>query len=226
MNKQNIVYQIIRCKRKTTALYVKEGGKVLVRAPFFISNEQIDLFVQSHYHWILQKQSEQQNMQLKKEHFSVTNRDTLTVLGKEYPVTYGSRVYFDGTVFEIPEAPFLQIKSQIIAEYKRIAKEVITERVHYFSELTGWKAETIKIGSAKTRWGSCSGTNSLNFTWKLIFADLHTIDYVVLHELAHTKEHNHSQRFWNLVARYMPDYKEIRERLIAVQQKLMQENWD
>ena len=54
MNKQSIVYQIIRCKRKSTALYVKEGGNVVVRAPFFISNEQIDAFVQSHYHWILQ----------------------------------------------------------------------------------------------------------------------------------------------------------------------------
>ena len=131
-----------------------------------------------------------------------------------------------GTIFEIPEIPFSQIKPQVIAEYKRLAKEIITERVHYFSELTGWKAESVKIGNAKTRWGSCSGTNSLNFTWKLIFSDLNTIDYVVLHELAHTKEHNHSQRFWNLVAEYMPNYKEIRERLIAVQKKLMQENWD
>jgi len=53
MNKQSIVYQIIRCKRKSTALYVKEGGNVVVRAPFFVSNEQIDGFVQSHYRWIL-----------------------------------------------------------------------------------------------------------------------------------------------------------------------------
>ena len=84
MNKQSIVYQIIRCKRKSTALYVKEGGNVVVRAPFFVSNEQIDGFVQSHYLWILQKQSEQQNLQQKKERFSVTDQDTLTVLGREY----------------------------------------------------------------------------------------------------------------------------------------------
>ena len=167
-----------------------------------------------------------QNLQQNKERFSVTDQDTLTVLGREYPVVYGNQVHFNGTVFEIPQIPFSQIKPQVIAEYKRLAKEIITERVHYFSELTGWKAESVKIGSAKTRWGSCSGTNRLNFTWKLIFSDLNTIDYVVLHELAHTKEHNHSQRFWNLVAEYMPNYKEIRERLVAVQKKLMQENWD
>ena len=83
MNKQSITYQIIRCKRKSTAIYVKEGGTVVVRAPFFISNEQIDAFVQSHYHWILLKQSEQQSLQQKKEHFSVTDQDTLTVLGRE-----------------------------------------------------------------------------------------------------------------------------------------------
>ena len=247
MNKQSIVYQIIRCKRKSTALYVKVGGNVVVRAPFFVSNEQIDGFVQSHYLWILQKQSEQQNLQQKKERFSVTDQDTLTVLGREYPVVYGNQVHFNGTVFEIPQIPFSQIKPQVIAEYKRLAKEIITERGHYFSELTGWKAESIKIGNAKTRWGSCSGTKSSIYLFfisyspysnlffcilfnslivKSIFSDLNTIDYVVLHELAHTKEHNHSQRFWNLVAEYMPNYKEIRERLIAVQKKLMQENWD
>ena len=112
MNKQSIVYQIIRCKRKSTALYVKEGGNVVVRAPFFVSNEQIDGFVQSHYRWILQKQSEQQNLQQKKERFSVTDQDTLTVLGREYPVVYGNQVHFNGTVFEIPQIPFSQIKPQ------------------------------------------------------------------------------------------------------------------
>ena len=100
---------------------MKEGGNVVVRAPFFVSNEQIDGFVQSHYRWILQKQSEQQNLQQKKERFSVTDQDTLTVLGREYPVVYGNQVHFNGTVFEIPQIPFSQIKPQVIAEYKRLA---------------------------------------------------------------------------------------------------------
>ncbi len=150
----------------------------------------------------------------------------MTVLGREYPVAYGSRAYFDGAVFTVPQGPFAQIRPHIIAEYQRLAKAVIEERVRHYSSLTGWKAESVRIGSAKTRWGSCSGKNKLNFTWKLIFADINTIDYVVLHELAHTQEHNHGPRFWNLIAQYMPGYQKSRQHLLAVQEKLSAENWD
>lgn len=226
MSKEQVQYQLIRCKRKSTALYVKNTGEVVVRAPYFVSSALVEAFVQSHKEWVLQKQAEQLRQQKKKEAFSLTDHDKLTVLGKEYPIVYGDLAHFNGEVFIIPKASFDQVKKDIIFEYKRIAKQVILERVDYYSQLTGWKAEAVKIGSAKTRWGSCSGKNILNFTWKLIFADLYTIDYVVLHELAHTKEHNHSHRFWDLVIQYMPDYKLARKNLYHIQQKLNLENWD
>ncbi|MCA9386358.1 M48 family metallopeptidase, partial [Candidatus Dojkabacteria bacterium] len=61
-----------------------------------------------------------------------------------------------------------------------------------------------------TNWGSCSSKGNLNFTWRLIFAPLEILDYVVVHELCHLKEQNHSQRFWDLVAEQVPDYKKKR----------------
>lgn len=226
MSKKSIHFHLIRCNRKSIALYVKNAGEVVVRAPYFVPKSQIQAFVQSHADWVRDKQAELVRQWKNKEDFSITEGDQLTVLGKQYPVVYGERACFNGTIFIIPKGSFQQIKSELIEEYKRIAKEVILERTIHFSEITGLRAEAVKIGSAKTRWGSCSGKNILHFTWKLIFADLCAVDYVVLHELAHTREHNHSKQFWSIVASYMPDYKTRKQNLLKIQKKIAEENWD
>ncbi len=86
-------------------------------------------------------------------------------------------------------------------------------------------ALSVKINSAKTRWGSCSGKNSLNFSWKLIIADERAIDYVVVHELAHTIEHNHSKQFWKIVESYIPDYKYRKTLLERAQKIISEQGW-
>ena len=68
-----------------------------------------------------------------------------------------------------------------------------------------------RIKEQKTRWGSCSKRNNLNFNWKIIMAPEKVIDYVIIHELCHLVHFNHSKEFWNLLAFYMPDYKEQAE---------------
>jgi predicted metal-dependent hydrolase len=87
------------------------------------------------------------------------------------------------------------------------ALEKITKRVKYYSSLSGFKYQNIKITSAQKRWGSCSAKNNLNFPKKLALAPEQVIDYVAVHELCHIKEKNHSQNFWNEVAQLMPEYK-------------------
>ena len=84
----------------------------------------------------------------------------------------------------------------------------------------------VGITAAKTRWGSCSARRSINFSWRLAFADDAVIDYVVVHALAHITEMNHSARFWAIVAAVLPDYRERRERLKILQRRLVAENWD
>ena len=84
----------------------------------------------------------------------------------------------------------------------------------------------IKITGAKTRWGSCSSKNSINFSWRLVMADDEIIDYVIVHELAHIKELNHSPRFWAVVEGTLPDYKSRRSRLKLLQKKLAAEDWE
>ena len=96
-----------------------------------------------------------------------------------------------------------------VSEMRKKAKEIIPEKVCYFSSVMGVKPESVKINSAQKRYGSCSGKNNLNFSLYLMDKDERFIDYVVIHELAHIRYHNHSKAFYEFVSRFMPDYKKI-----------------
>ncbi len=100
-----------------------------------------------------------------------------------------------------------------LKELKALAKEIIPKKVAYFSALMGVTPTRVSINSAKTRFGSCSSKNTLNFSCRLMQYDERAIDYVVVHELAHTVHHDHSKKFWATVEKYMPDYKERKKLL-------------
>lgn len=89
--------------------------------------------------------------------------------------------------------------------------EILFERkIKEFSSIMGIRYGRLSIRSQKTRWGSCSRSGTICLNWKLVLVPEPVIDYVVIHEIAHIKEMNHSQRFWQLVSRYCPDYKKYR----------------
>lgn len=99
------------------------------------------------------------------------------------------------------------------ARLKILAKQEIPKRVEYYSRLMSLYPTDIKITSAKKRFGSCNGKNSLCFSYYLMNYPSEAVDYVVVHELAHIKHHNHSKDFYNIVEKYLPDYKE-REKML------------
>ena len=94
------------------------------------------------------------------------------------------------------------------AELRRRAAEYIPARVALYAPLVGVVPAGVKITSAQKRFGSCSGKNSLCFSWRLMQYPPAAIDYVVVHELCHIHHHDHSRAFWAAVARVMPDYKQ------------------
>ena len=109
--------------------------------------------------------------------------------------------------------PPQELTKEEIKSLKKSAYEIIPPKVAYFSQIMGVTPEHVSINSAKTRFGSCSGKNRLNFSCRLMFYPESAIDYVVVHELAHIKHHNHSKDFWAFVGKFMPDYKERRKLL-------------
>ena len=105
------------------------------------------------------------------------------------------------------------LSAEEIAALKKKAKELLPQKVAYFSEIMELKPAGVKITSAKKRFGSCSGKNSLCFSYQLMLYPDEAIDYVVVHELTHIKHRNHSARFYSLIEKYLPDYK-TRERIL------------
>ncbi len=92
-------------------------------------------------------------------------------------------------------------------------RAVVHARLAYWSGVYGIRHGTVSIRKQKTRWGSCSRAGNLNFNYRLAFLTERVRDYVIVHELCHIKEHNHSPRFWALVARAFPDYAALRAQL-------------
>ena len=92
-------------------------------------------------------------------------------------------------------------------ELRERAKSVLAQRTAYFARQIGVTYGKITVRDQKTRWGSCSQTGNLNFNFRLILAPLEVLDYVVVHELCHRRQMNHSTQFWQEVAQVLPDYR-------------------
>ena len=101
-----------------------------------------------------------------------------------------------------------QYSAEEIAALRKRAKEYLPPRVAYYAAQMGVAPTAVRITSARTRYGSCSGRNSINFSLYLMEKSDRAIDYVVVHELAHIKQHNHSPTFYKEIEKILPDYKE------------------
>lgn len=208
------VDELVRSRRKTIALVVQPDGRLVVRAPLRVSQKIIDAFVASKTDWI-EKTRQSQHARRKffpQRHF--LPGELFWYLGKQYPLQLAPpqrpplQFYL---AFSLEEKSIPHAKKHLEAWYREQARLYLTERVSYFAHLYNFHYQKIRISSARTRWGSCSAHGTLSFTWRLIMSPPEIIDYVVIHELAHTVHHNHSQSFWMLVQSMVPDYAEKRK---------------
>ena len=221
-------YEVHRSKRKTLAIYVREGV-VEVRAPLRMPDEEIVRFINAKEAWIEEKLAHLGERAARRESFSLDYGSLVAYRGGECPIEAraGDYIGFDEGVFYMP--PGLtqdQVKSACVDIYRMLAKKDLTKKSLEFAWKMSACPTAVKINGARARWGSCSSKMSINFSWRLMMADDDLIDYVVVHELAHLIELNHSDKFWAVVAGVLPDYAERRARLRVLQEKLSGEDWD
>lgn len=193
-------------------------------APYFVKNSVVDKYFNDNKEKILKLQEKVLTNISAKNNFNP--KISLKLLGMDFPIIYKDKVAFENCVFILSCDDFSLTKDKIIALYKNLCKKIIFKRVEYYKKIIGVEYNSIRIKSVKTRWGSCSSKKNLNFCWKIVMADIKILDYVVVHELCHLKEMNHSKRFWNEVARILPDYKNRINLLREFENQIQKENWD
>ena len=223
-----IKYTLKRSNRKNVTIYIR-NGEVEVRAPLKIPQKDIDKIVASKQKWIEDRLVISKEQHERRENFSLAYGDEITYMGRRYPIAAkpGDRVGFDEKCFYMPPGlPSDHIKHACVQIYRMLAKRTLTNKVIDFAKKMSVSPTAVRITGAKTRWGSCSSKKSLNFSWRLMMADDDVIDYLVVHELAHITEMNHSPRFWAIVASELPDYRDRENKLKELQKKLRVENWE
>jgi len=202
--------KIVRSRRKTIALQITDDAMLIVRAPFDVDEKTIEKVVLKHKEWIERKKKEILSRDPKFSRKEFVNGEGFLYLGRYYRLRIvddqDEPLKFDNG-FYLSKKYLPQAKEIFIKWYKEKAYEKISKRVQFYAQKRGFKFNKINITNAQKRWGSCSFKKNLNFTWRLIMAPLPVIDYVVVHELVHLEEKNHTKSFWNKVKMLLPEYQ-------------------
>jgi len=220
-----ISYSIRRSHRaKYVSLSIGADGVQIV-APFPIDDSVIISLVEKKQKWILNRfESYRQRLRKIPAERDFVSGEKLLFMGDNYPlkvlehkggctnVNLTDGQFLVDINADIPiEKRREEIQGKLEQWYIRSAKELIAERLELFSKKIGVKVNAVRFKNQKTRWGSCSQKGNLNFNWKLVMAPTFIVDYVVVHELCHLKQMNHSLEFWLLVGNQISDYKKMRK---------------
>jgi len=207
------VEKIIRSRRRTIALEITPSATLIVRAPLRAPSEYIEEIIRQKHSWIVRKFDEMKLRPLSSGH-EYAEGEIFLFLGREYPlnIVQDSNITIERSDNLYVSSRLLpDIKNHIKRWYREEAHKEIQARCMWFSMKTGHVPTTIRITDAQQRWGSCTHKGGLNFSWRLIQAPPDILDYVVVHELVHIGQPDHSRKFWNKVREILPDYESRRK---------------
>lgn len=203
--------KIVRSRRRTLSVSVDAFGRVIVRAPLQCPDAHIFAFLAQKEGWIRRQKDRAAQSSV------ILPPDCLEgyrflLLGREHTLRLyeGTRIRYDERS-AIVFLPAEKARERLVQWLKRNARRIFSAVASRRAAEMGTSYPSLTVTSAKTRWGSCSYNNALHFSFRLLYAPVAVIDYVVVHELAHTFHKDHSRAFWATVGRYVPDYPAKRE---------------
>jgi len=203
---------IVNPKLKHIYLSFNDEGELLIKSPK-ISTKQIEQLLLKKSSWITNSRKKFEAKKGKSINFSQGGE--LYFLGEAHPlhlVTYENKrtkLYFDGDVFTLYYSNYDEniFQRHIDNFYKDEAKQYIPSLVNQWAKMMHVTPKHIGFRKTKRQWGSCSSRNTLSFNTMMMKLPLDVIQYIIIHELAHIKHKHHQKAFWQLVEKYLPEYK-------------------
>jgi predicted metal-dependent hydrolase len=213
IGRTRLAYELIFSHRRTFGIIIERDQRVVVRAPEGMTRQRIEALLEKKKMWLYEKIRHPKKYPLQPTRKEVVSGESLLFLGQHYLLelieTKNQKLELDSG-FKLPRH-LSHSAAQIFKNwYIRQARDFITPRVQKIAQALGVNYNKILISDLKYRWGSCTPNDNLNFNWRIIKAPAFVIDYIIVHELTHLLEANHTKRFWNIVAIQVPKYKEAK----------------
>ncbi len=216
----DIEYQLLRSEqRKTADVVIERDGRISVRVPTHLSEEQADAVVERKRLWIYRNLAEWRDLNATRVVREWVNGEGFLYLGASYRLLLSQEQdeplkLKDGRFYlqrKIIETGGEEAAKRVFEKfYIEKGTERIKKRVAYFAPKVGVSPSSIEVKEIGYRWGSCSPEGRLSFHWKCMMATPRVIDYIVVHELCHLHHRDHTEAFWNEVDKVMPDYRELK----------------
>ena len=209
----NIDY-LIRTNRRSVSITISPKCEVIVKAPRKLPFSEIERIVAKKENWInMHIDKIRENATL---HYNIENYIDILFLGQIYHIAYddtAKTISLEPNYCVVPQKYADTVVRRLTAWYKRTCYDILKKRVEYFSLLMNLQPNAFRLTNAKTCWGTCNSNGVVSLNWRLIMLPHDLIDYVVVHELSHLVQMNHSKLFWELVKSVLPDYRTRRNEL-------------
>ncbi|MFC2161352.1 M48 family metallopeptidase [Acidobacteriota bacterium] len=221
-----IAYRIRKSHRaKNIRMTFVDEDSLVVTLPYQYRVKNAERALFEHKNWILRKLKESQTKKKIPSPFQLTDGALMPVLDKAFPLSLKvsnnqkkARWDFQNKTLNVtvPQLTPSVISRGVVHWYRTMALLFLEDRVPFWAEKINVSPNHIRAKNQHTLWGSCSKRANLNFNWRILLLSIQAADYLIIHELSHLKEMNHSPKFWKLVREYCPEYKthkaELREK--------------
>lgn len=199
-------------RRRTMELTVDRGGELIITAPPEVSDAVMGAFVREKRFWLYTKLAEKEALQQPTGGKEFVSGEGFPYLGRSYRLllvdAQDAPLKLDGGRFKLLRSAAGQGREHFIAWYAEHATPWLRRRVAGWSARMGVEPRSVEVRDLGFRWGSCGQAGGVNFHWATILLPASVVDYVVVHELAHLVEPNHTPEFWQRVGRALPEYQQ------------------
>lgn len=206
------IKELIYRKRKGFCLRIDQNGDLIVIAPLFATDKEIEQVVQKKVNWIIKTRETILKNKERIGSFKLEPGEFLLYLGENYAIDFHNQkdIYLDDgkKIIYLPRGDRNTLIKKLLNFYQEKAREILKEELDKWSSVMGLKYKTFRLKNAQRLWGSCGKNASINLNWRLILLPKEIIEHIIIHELAHLVYRNHSKQFKYYVSQYSKNYYE------------------